>query len=471
MFLIARPNPRRRALLLIVCLAALGAIGAAAHYVYRVAQVSSGFTAKQLCSGVFVAGMTQDQVVADLRAYRNPALDWVHGVVDRESRLASASFYGLAARTAVFRKPFGCTLAIGASVEALQQAALPAPRASAPLDTLAPWPEGDADPPPAQPALARVLDEAFAEVDAAKPRRTRAVVVVRDGRIVAERYAPGYDKRTRFPGWSVAKSVTGMLAGVLVGKGALSLHAPLGLREWREGTDARAAITLAQLLQMSSGLAFSEDYDDPLADVTRMLFDSGDSAGYALAKPLVAAPGTRWAYASGTTNVIALAIRRALHDEDTYLTLPWRALFDPIGASEAVMELDASDTFVGSSFMYATARDWARLGLLAAADGEWHGRRILPAGWMKFSVSPAPAAPEGEYAAHWWLKLDPNRGPTGRARQLPTDAYHAAGHAGQYVTVIPSQRTVVVRLGHSLAAGTWQQDAFAAQVLAALAAQ
>jgi CubicO group peptidase (beta-lactamase class C family) len=267
----------------------------------------------------------------------------------------------------------------------------------------------------------------------------------------------------------MAKSVSATLAGLLAAEGKLALEQPLRLAAWRAPGDPRAAITLAQLLRMSSGLAFDETYENPLSDVIYMLSGTGDAAGFAAAKPLAHPPGARFAYASGTTNVLMQAMREALADDRAYLALPRRALFDRIGMTSALIEADASGTFVGSSLMFATARDWTRFGLLALRDGTWNGRRILPAGWMRFMTTPAPAAPEGEYAAHWWLKLRPNRGAGARAPRLPPDAYHAAGHGGQYVTVVPSREVVIVRLGHAVDRDAWDQDAFAARVLEALA--
>jgi CubicO group peptidase (beta-lactamase class C family) len=265
----------------------------------------------------------------------------------------------------------------------------------------------------------------------------------------------------------MAKSASAALAGVVVAEGKFALERPIQLAAWGPG-DARAAITLAQLLRMSSGLAFDESYSNPLSDVVYMLSGTGDAAGFAAAKPLAHPPGAHFAYASGTTNVLMLAIREAIADDRSYLAFPRRALFERIGMASALMEPDASGTFVGSSLMFATARDWARFGLLALREGMWNGQRVLPAGWVKFMTTPAPAAPEGEYAGHWWLKLRPNRGAAARAPLLPPDAFHAAGHGGQHVTVVPSRDAVIVRLGHAVDRGAWDQDAFAAGVLATL---
>jgi CubicO group peptidase (beta-lactamase class C family) len=197
-----------------------------------------------------------------------------------------------------------------------------------------------------------------------------------------------------------------------------------------------------------------------------MLFGTGDAAGFAAAKRLAAEPGTRWSYASGTTNIIARGLRHAVggSDED-YLAFPRRALFEPLGMTSAVMEPDAAGGYVGSSFMFATARDWARFGRLYLQDGVWEGRRLLPEGWVAFSVKPAPAAPGGVYGAHFWLGFDGGSyAPSGTAG-IPADAYHAIGHEGQFITMIPSRRLVVVRLGLAVGRGSWDHAAFLRRLL------
>ena len=451
---------------IVVALIGLAAIAVAAQYAYRVALVGAAFAAKNVCSAVFVSGRSLEAALDDLHAYRSTPLDLVRVGVDRASRSVTGTLAGAARRTAVYRDGLGCVLAIDATAAALAGVALPplAPRAGAP------WPDGESDSSPSPaPALARVLDDAFADRADALPKRTRAVVVVHEGRIVAERYAPGITRATRLPGWSMAKSVTAALAGALAAEGRLEIDSPAGLAAWQAPGDARAAITPAELLRMSSGLAFDESYGNPLADVVVMLFGTGDAAAFAATKPLAYPPGTRWAYASGTTNVLMRLMRERIGDDRAYLAFPRRALFEPVGMASAVFETDASGTFVGSSLLYATARDWARFGLLVLNDGRWNGAPVLPAQWVAFMRTPAPAAPEGEYGAHWWLKLEANRGPGARPRALPPDAFHAAGHGGQFVTIVPSHRAVIVRLGHAVDRGAWDQDAFAAAVLAALA--
>jgi CubicO group peptidase (beta-lactamase class C family) len=434
--------------------AALGAFGF--RRAHGLAQIGTAFAAKSVCSGVFVSGRTPESVIEeDLRAYGSAALDLVRVEIDHQARTATGRLLGLAQRQAVYREGFGCTLAIGKTRDALHAAtpALPSSRAvEAPLPVAEPRRE-----------LENALDDAFRETDPLLPKRTRAVVVVHRGRIVAERYAPGFTSEMRLQGWSLTKSVTSALVGILVGDGRLAVREKLALPEWRG--DARAAITLEDCLRMSTGLAFEECYEDPLSDVNAMLWGSADAAGYAAAKPLVAAPGTRWSYASGTTNIISRVLREALGAD--YHAFPRRALFDRIGMSSAVIETDASGTFVGSSLMFATARDWARFGLLHLGDGVWNGERILPPGWVRYISTPAPAAPEGDYGAHWWLKLDRPAGSTGGP--MPDDAFHAAGHGRQFISVVPSHSLVIVRLGHAIAREAWDQAAFVTRVIAALA--
>ncbi len=217
---------------------------------------------------------------------------------------------------------------------------------------------------------------------------------------------------------------------------------------------------------MTSGLAFNEDYGDPQQDVTYMLLQVGDTAGYAADKPLQDQPGRTWHYSSGTTNIISAILRRIVGDA-SYQTFPRRALFEPLGMRSTVIEPDAAGTFVGSSFMYATARDWAKLGQLYLQDGVWNGRRLLPEGWVRYTTKPAPHAPDGVYGAHFWLKIPPEYRSSDDLA-LPDDAFHAVGHEGQFLTIIPSQRLVIVRLGLARYPGAWEHDRFVRLVLRAV---
>jgi len=450
-------------ILLALSVAVAGLAAFVIRRMMRVAAVGAAYKAKALCSALFVSGLDLDPENADeisADAYRLMRL--FRARVDRERKTVSASFRGLLERTAVWRPGLGATLAFRPLGPA---PVIPAPRR---LDAARPWPEGEATAPAASPAVARVLEAAFAEPDPARLRRTRAIVVVRDGKLLAERYAPGFTHETPLNGWSMTKSVLGALIGTLVAEGRLGLADKSLLAEWRAPGDSRAEISVEDLLRMRSGLVFSEIYSNPLSDVTRMLFDGPDAGGFAASRLLAQTPGTHWQYSSGTTNILSLIMRRAL-GEDAYAARPRRALFDPLGMASAILEQDASGTFVGSSFLFATARDWARFGLLHVQDGVWDGRRLLPEGWVKLVTTPTPQAPNARYGAHWWLKLSKELGgETAAGKALPADAFHALGHEGQCVTIVPSRGLVVVRLGLSIDITAWDQAAFLADLLRSL---
>jgi len=313
-----------------------------------------------------------------------------------------------------------------------------------------------------------VVDEAFTEPDPAKLRRTRAVVILRDGQILAERYAAGFNAETPQIGWSMSKSVTAILAGIRIAQGKLALNRDLLLPEW--GNDARARVTLDHLLHMSSGLEFDEGYGNPRSDVVRMIYEAPDPAHYAAAKPLLMPPGTTFKYSSGTTQILSRVLRDSFSgDERAYREFPRTALFAPLGMKHATFELDQSGTFSGASFLYASAHDWARLGILLLDDGVWQGRRVMPQGWVRYMRTPAPAAPNKKYGAHVWLKIGPPYNSLASSPPvLPADAFHLIGHDAQFVTVIPSLRLVVVRLGLSRKRHSWDQETFLASVIAAL---
>lgn len=442
----------------------LGVVVIALYYGYRLATIGTAYVAKILCSGVFVSQRDPAVIVgSDLAIDDIDVLRHLDARVDREARAVTADIFGLARRKAVFREGRGCAVMHGGAE--LSQATVRAAMPQAPVD--AAMPRTDALETRADPRFQGALDWAFSEPDPAFPRRTRAVVVLHQGRVAAERYAEGFTRDTPLAGWSMTKSVTHALAGILAREGRISLADPVPIAEWQGAGDPRKAITLDHLLRMSSGLRFDEDYGNPLGDVIQMLLAVPDTGRYAATKALEAEPGSRWRYSSGTTNIITYAMRRVVGEAD-YASFPRHALFDRIGMESAVMESDASGTFVGSSFMYATARDWARFGLLYLRDGVWAGERILPEGWVRYARTAAPAAPRGEFGAHFWLRLRAS-GRCGFATYpIPDDAYYAAGHEGQYLTIIPSRDLVIVRLGLTRHPCGWDQGKFIRLVLDAL---
>jgi CubicO group peptidase (beta-lactamase class C family) len=426
-----------------------------------IADVACGYKAKVLCTAIFASGrdldpQTADEIAADgywlLRPFR--------ARVDRAAGSVTASFAGARAHTAAYRPGCGATLVYthtadrGSAVH--RPAGHPRVRSSAFRMSGAP-----------HPGVQRIVDRAFEEPNRSRLRRTHAVVVVHDGEVIAERYGRGVGPDTPLPGWSMAKSVLNALVGVLVSDRRLALGQQELLPQWRS-PDPRARISLEDLLRMRSGLRFAEAYANPWSDVLHMLFNCPDAAAYAASRPLSATPGRVWSYASGTTNILSSIVRRTVGDAE-YAAWPRRALFEPLEMESAILEPDAAGTFVCSSFMLATARDWARYGQLWVDGGRCRERRLLPPEWITFSTTPTPESPDGRYGAHWWLKLNPEiGGDSPAAAAIARDAFFAVGHEGQTLTVIPSRRLVVVRLGASIYIDAWNQAEFVAALQDAL---
>ncbi len=457
-------NRSRRRLIVAGSLMACAVVAAGGWQAARIVPIGVAYKAKAVCSGVFVSEREPTAVLAGTDHDDLAILRFISVAIEAKTRTVTASALGLFRRRAVYRDGLGCALAL----EGLIPPAFPGDEVvSGARGARPPGAGAPGDPPSSKrAALTAVLDRAFFEPNPKRPRRTQAVVVVHRGEIVAERYAAGILRETPLPGWSMTKSVMNALVGILVWQERLKVGDPAPIPEWHGEGDPRATITLDHLLRMSSGLRFDEGMADPRADVMRMLFDAGDASAFAARQPLVATPGTRWAYSSGTSNIIARVIRNTLGDGAGYFGFPRRYLFDPIGMDGAVLETDAAGTFVGSSYLYATALDWSRFGLLYLRDGVWGRERILPDSWVAYSTTPAPADPAKRYGAHFWLKVPDEY--CGNGEGLPLDAFHAVGHEGQFVTIVPSEDAVIVRLGRTRYPKAWDQCAFVRETLAAL---
>ncbi len=447
---------KKKLIPLITGLAAVTLCGFALYYAWALVSIGAAYKAKILCSGVFVSHRAPQSIFdTDLAGDYASLLRRLNTKIDYGAKQVTVNFLGLLKRQALYRPGLGCTLSYDTPGGIYRSAETAAPIAASPM------PEKYSH------RYNAALAWAFSEPDPTNLRRTRAVIVLYNGQIVAERYAPGFAKETPLIGWSMTKAVMNALIGIMVKEGKLALGKPVPVPEWQEPGDLRRKITLEQLLHMSSGLHFAEDYKNPLKDVIWMLLGVPDMGAYAARKALTAEPGTKWSYSSGSTNIISRAMRQVLGDGN-YRDFPRRALFQPLGMSSAIIEQDASGTFVGASFMYATARDWAKFGQLYLQDGLWEGRRLLPEGWVKFTATPAPRSPDGEYGAHFWRKLPKEFRSAEHAKYVPSDAFHAVGHEGQFVSIIPSRRLVVVRLGVTRHPSAWQQDRFLNLVIGAV---
>lgn len=400
-------------------------------------RVGANYAAKTVCSNVFLAGRDATEVLkSDVQAPGLWILHLMRVSVDQEHGVVHAGFLGVIGDgLAVSRGAAGCTTVADGKLEHV--AALPASATTQDLaraDRNALWPEGDVV--TTLPALQAVLED-----DALTGPGLRAVLVIDHGRIVAERYAPGFSASTPLLGWSMAKTVTAGLVGILVKDGKLRLD-QAGF--WPPG-DGREQIRLADLLAMSSGLRFNEGYG-AVSDVTRMLFLEPDTAGFAYAQPLAHPVGTTWSYSSGTANIVA----RIVQDASGVGTHVQERLFGPLGMTSAVIEADEHGTLLGSSFMYAVARDWGRYALFLLQNGAWQGQQLLPEGFVDMMAEPVKAS-RGQYGHGfvWLWGSDPRiegQNPD-TTFGIPPDTFYLSGHDGQSITVIRSRQIAIVRLG------------------------
>ena len=426
------------------------------------ARAGASFSAKQLCSSVLMAGMDPDQVLKeDLAAGQG----MIHTrIKPNAGRVEASALFGLIRAEAIQNGERGCTWRInGHPKPRLPKPNQPGSATYQPIGTA--WPliaTAAAEPPEIdEQALKDALDRAFEENEPLTPKRTRAVVVVQNGWVIAERYAQGIQPDMPLIGWSMSKSITHALIGRAIQEGLLDPGKPPKVPEWSDPQDPRQRISLDQLLRMNSGLAFEESTGTLNSDLVRMLTQEADMAGFAASQPLSKKPGKKWSYSSGTTNILSRILRHTIDDDQRYWSFPRQALFEPLGMTTAVLESDNSGTLVGSSLAWASGRDWARFGQLYLDHGRWNGKQLLPANWVERART-ASRGSKGEYGAHWWLSRRKSR------RDLPKDSFSAEGYQGQLLLVAPSHRAVIVRLGQTPKKAGFDANAFGADVLSAL---
>ncbi len=420
---------KKKTILRILLAVLLAAILGGCVYLNSLMPIITGYAAKNLASDVFVSGREPADVEAlDLNF---SFIKFTRNKVDFENHTVTSRFLWSKSQ-ALYREGYGVTLLRGKNALARLQAQkypdvvnIPGPETllpgdSALTDRLAPI------------AKALVDDHAYNGTPFA------FIVVHQDG-VVAERYREGITADTRLLSWSMGKSFTNALVGIMAGDGLVDIHAPMDIPEWQG--DGRAAITLSDLMQMQSGLEWNENYGTR-SDVNLMLHREEDMGLFAQSKPLMAKPGTHWYYSSGSTNIIVRYLRGRFASEEEFLQYIHERLFDPLGIDNPCFEPDMSGTPVGSSYLYATARDFARLGHMYLHDGCIGEERLLPEHWVEYTTTPASDS-KGGYGACFWL----NRGKT--YPSAPEDMYSCQGHDGQMIFIIPSKELVVVVLGYS----------------------
>jgi len=431
---------RRKIVIPIVVIATLIIIAVSQ---YPKLYLATGYGAKSMATAVFVA--ERDPLMVNLTDLNYSIVKYTKSVVDYENKSVTTSFWGMAKQTAVYRNGFGCCLVGDRSADSLRMVTFNRPVYRQDGSWHMAWPNGDL-----------IKDTVFSEIDTVKmksaidaafdkpptyEKRTAAVVVLYKGELVAEKYdkVMGITPDTRIWGWSMTKSIINAMAGVLTKQGKLDVNAVAPVPQWQK--DRRRDITINNLMHMSSGLKWDENYSD-VSSATNMLYRSADAYKVAIDVPYQKKPETDWNYSSGTTNILSGIMRTLIGNDQSYHEFPYSEIFNKIGISSMIIETDAAGNFVGSSYGYASARDWARFGLLYYNDGVWKGDTILPKGWVSYTTTPA-AASKGEYGAQFWLNKSK------KLPDAPEDLFSCNGHRGQRVFIIPSRNLVVVRLGFS----------------------
>lgn len=467
---------RRALIALTVVLVLLVAAVVGVLLFFNIPGNAAGLAAKSVCSAAFVAGrpadaatlMEQDVLPA------SPALAFISTDVDTDQRSVTSEFLGLFDRRASLVADRGCVL--GAEPDPASssfQASPPSPD---------PWPAGDAAAADAgaevdTAALAEVVDAAFVGSGDPAAANARGVAVVQDGQLLVARDGTDIPPGAALHGWSMTKTVAAMLAYTKLTEEGIDLQTPVvdafpadrepsWVAEWRE--DDRARVTVADLFYMRPGLSTDEGYE-PWDPVVQMLYGQPDMAGWAADHPLDHEPGTYWEYLSATSNVLAAVVKAQFPSDEEYWDYPRTALFEPLGLSTATLETDLAGTWVGSSYLWASVTDWARLGQLMLDDGQWDGEQVIAPGWLEVANAPAVADGEGRgYGAQTWRPADEVGGECRDVEGVPDDTLSMEGHWGQVVAMVPSRDAVIVRLGWTFDSSQFDSCQLISDVLATL---
>ncbi|OYR14466.1 beta-lactamase family protein [Brucella rhizosphaerae] len=408
----------------IVLLATLGIVLWLGFRPPELLKVGTGYAAKIVCSNVFLANRDAQAVLADdVQAPGHPLLKYLNVSVNDADQSVTAHIFGFFAPSkAVYRPGLGCANVHDEDLRPNLQ--IPADAVAAVSDIAI------------NPAIQNIVEN----LALAGPGM-RAIAVLKDGKIIAETYGEGFDASTPLLGWSMTKSVMATLIGMRIAEGRMDLKRDHLLPEWNN--DDRARITLADLMAMESGLKFDEDYGN-VTDVTRMLFLENNMTEFAASLPLEAQPGAKFNYSSGTANILSKLYMDSFDSRDEAFSYAQKALFEPLGIASATLEPDASGIFVGSSYLYANARDWLYLARFLLDNGRTGDKQLLPDDFVNFMRQPSKAS-QGRYgSAQVWLQ---SAGVLVGTEGIPSDAFWISGHDGQSILIVPSMQLAIVRLG------------------------
>ena len=396
----------------------------------------SGFSAKSIASGHFIDNRSQKMIEKGDNDI--DMIDLAKNKIEATGKFAIASVYGLKERKAIYREGLGATL-INDDFDVSKPYLVPKRTR---LNINMPFPYGNNEPKDTifsdvdYTKLNAAVANAFDEKEAIK-KRTRSLLVIYKDKIIAEKYDSGFDKNSKILGWSMTKSITSAMFGILEIQGKYDIYKPAPIPEWKN--DDRKSITTNDLLHMNSGLEWEEQYDK-ISDATKMLFQAEDMTLVQRKKSMVFRTNTHWNYSSGTTNLLSGILRKQFKTHQEYLDFWYSALIDKIGMYSMVIETDMAGNYVGSSYGWATTRDWSKFGLLYLHKGKWNGEQIFNESWAKYTATPTNTS-KGRYGGHFWL----NAG--GHFPDVPRDMYYCSGFQGQMVAIIPSLDLVIVRMG------------------------
>ena len=406
----------------------------AGYFNYPKLNLISGYAAKNMASNVFLAHRNASDVNVD--DHDMPLIDLADTKVSTADESAKATVFGLMNRKAVYKEGLGAVLT---NAEHDRHAFDLVPNRIQKKDSL-PFPYGNMG---VKDTLLENVD--YAKLEAAMTnafadpaQKTRTLVVVHKNQLIGEKYLRGFDETTPILGWSMTKSILATLYGILEYKGQISVEDKPFLGEF-DKEEEKKNITLNHLLRMQSGLAWDENYFK-ISDVTRMLFLDADMTVAQKNNKMVAKPTEIWNYSSGTSNLLSGILREQFTTHQEYLDFPYAELIDKIGMHSMLLETDLMGNYVGSSYAWATTRDWAKFGVLYLNKGLWNGERLFSEAWVDY-ISQPTANSEGKYGAHFWLNAE------GRFKDIPQDLFSANGFQGQRVFIIPSKELVVVRTG------------------------
>lgn len=398
--------------------------------------ILTGYSAKHMNSSVFIGNRTV--AFTDTKDNNFSPVDLADDTVDMKLKTSIASVFGLKERKAIYREGVGSVL-LNEDYDEAQLVRIPQ---RIKIKSEEPYPYGDLvqkdtvfdaiDYKKINSAVQSVFDSGDENI-----KKTRAVLILHKDQIIAEKYIQGLDQNSKLPGWSMTKSILATVYGVLQKQGAMHVNDKAPIDAWQD--DARKEITIHNLLQMNCGLAWEEDYGS-ISDATKMLYLDTDMTKSQIDKEAIHKPNEHWYYSSGVSNVLSGILRNHFESYQEYLDYPYREFIDKIGMNSMLIETDLAGNYVGSSYAWATTRDWAKFGLLYLHRGNWNGNQIFDPEWVDYVTTPTPTS-EGDYGGHFWL----NAG--GFYPDAPRDMYSANGYQGQRVFIIPSKDLVIVRMG------------------------